>query len=63
LIAAGHPPVDVWSYSPRQAFAFTVLSGHRQKEDDARDMVNVFYGSNVDGKKLDEIRKELMRGF
>ena len=61
LIAGGHPPVDVWTYTPRQIAGYVTLATKRLRRRAAFDLGLHAMAARGEPKDLQKQQKELMQ--
>jgi hypothetical protein len=61
LIAAGHPPAVVWTYTPRRLAGFLDFAARRQKREAANTLALHATAARADGKDINARLKELAK--
>lgn len=62
MIALGHPPREVWDYTPRQAWAFLFLARERRKSEMAEALGLHTLAARGDEKAVREAIKKWTQG-
>jgi hypothetical protein len=58
LIAFGHPPADVWNYSPRQTAAFLVIAYRRREREMREQLAMQALAARGDPKAIQQALKD-----
>jgi hypothetical protein len=61
LIAVGHPPGDVWSYTPRRIAGFLSLAGKRGAREAAQSLSIAALAARGEPKDIKRQHKDLTR--